>query len=95
MLKEIFDEPQTLRQALKIPDEEIQLKEFVEVPQAYLVGVGTTFYVAQLGQYFTTDGALLPSHQFRRIYRYRWCTGTGFGAGNLSVRRNLRYQDGA
>ena len=54
MLKEIFDEPQTLRQALKIPDEEIQklAQKFVEAPQAYLVGVGTTFYVAQLGQYF-------------------------------------------
>ena len=54
MLKEIFDEPQTLRQALKIPDEEIRklAQKFVEVPQADLVGVGTTFYVAQLGQYF-------------------------------------------
>ena len=54
MLKEIFDEPQTLRQALKIPDEEIRklAQKFVEAPQAYLVGVGTTFYVAQLGQYF-------------------------------------------
>ena len=54
MLKEIFDEPQTLRQALKIPDQEIRklAQKFVEVPQAYLVGVGTTFYVAQLGQYF-------------------------------------------
>ncbi|MGA1719800.1 MAG: glutamine--fructose-6-phosphate transaminase (isomerizing) [bacterium] len=54
MLKEIFDEPQTLRQALKIPGEEIRklAQKFVEAPQAYLVGVGTTFYVAQLGQYF-------------------------------------------
>ena len=54
MLKEIFDEPQTLRQALKIPDEEIRklAQKFVEASQAYLVGVGTTFYVAQLGQYF-------------------------------------------
>ncbi|MDG2196718.1 MAG: glutamine--fructose-6-phosphate transaminase (isomerizing) [SAR324 cluster bacterium] len=54
MLKEIFDEPQTLRQALKIPDEEIRklAQKFVEAPQVYLVGVGTTFYVAQLGQYF-------------------------------------------
>ncbi|MEY3044191.1 MAG: hypothetical protein RL242_1033 [Pseudomonadota bacterium] len=53
-IKEIFDEPQTLRQALKIPDEEIRklAQKFVEAPQAYLVGVGTTFYVAQLGQYF-------------------------------------------
>ncbi len=57
MLKEIFDEPQTLRQALKISDEEIRklAQKFVEAPQAYLVGVGTTCYVAQLGQYFLSQ----------------------------------------
>jgi len=65
MLKEIFDEPQTLRQALKIPDEEIRklAQKFVEAPQAYLVGVGTTFYVAQLGQYFFSQltGRFFPA----------------------------------
>ena len=66
MLKEIFDEPQTLRQALKIPDEEIRklAQKFVEAPQAYLVGVGTTFYVTQLGQYFFSQ---LTGHYFPAI----------------------------
>jgi glucosamine--fructose-6-phosphate aminotransferase (isomerizing) len=65
MLKEIFDEPQTLRQALKIPDEEIRklAQKFAEAPQAYLVGVGTTFYVVQLGQYFFSQltGCYFPA----------------------------------
>ena len=54
MLKEIFDEPQTLRQVLQIGEEEIRMlaRKFAEAPQAYLVGVGTTYYVAQLAQYF-------------------------------------------
>lgn len=65
MLKEIFDEPKTLRQALKIPDEEIRklAQKFAEAPQAYLVGVGTTFYVVQLGQYFFSQltGCYFPA----------------------------------
>ena len=54
MIKEIFDEPQTIRQVLKVPDEQIQkLADSLTVAtQTYLIGVGTTFYVAQLGQYF-------------------------------------------
>lgn len=54
MIKEIFDEPQTIRQVLKVPDEQIKkLADSLTVAtQTYLIGVGTTFYVAQLGQYF-------------------------------------------
>lgn len=54
MIKEIFDEPQAIRQVLKVPDEQIQkLADSLTVAtQTYLIGVGTTFYVAQLGQYF-------------------------------------------
>ena len=54
MLKEIFDEPQTIRQAMKIPTEQIsKLAEmFREASCAYLMGVGTTFYVAYISQYF-------------------------------------------
>ena len=54
MIKEIFDEPQTIRQVLKVPEEQIQqLAETLSTAtQAYLIGVGTTYYVAQLGQYF-------------------------------------------
>ena len=46
MIKEIFDEPQTARQALDVPQEQIkQLAEmFQNAPHAYLMGVGTTFF---------------------------------------------------
>ena len=54
MLKEIFDEPQTIRQALKIPHEQISglALMFTEATRAYLMGVGTTYYVANISQYF-------------------------------------------
>ena len=54
MLKEIFDEPQTIRQALKIPHEQISglALMFSEATRAYLMGVGTTYYVANISQYF-------------------------------------------
>ena len=54
MIKEIFDEPQTIRQVLRIPDEQIGnlAQTLTSATQTYLIGVGTTYYVAQLGQYF-------------------------------------------
>ena len=54
MIKEIFDEPQTIRQVLRIPDEQIRslAQTLTSATQTYLIGVGTTYYVAQLGQYF-------------------------------------------
>jgi len=54
MLKEIFDEPQTIRQALKIPHEQISglALMFTGATRAYLMGVGTTYYVANISQYF-------------------------------------------
>ena len=57
MLKEIFDEPQTVRQALKIPREQISglAVMFTEASRAYLMGVGTTFYVANISQYFFSN----------------------------------------
>jgi len=57
MLKEIFDEPQTVLQALKIPREQISglAEMFTEASRAYLMGVGTTFYVANISQYFFSD----------------------------------------
>ena len=57
MLKEIFDEPQTVRQALKIPREQISglAEMFTEASRAYLMGVGTTFYVANISQYFFSN----------------------------------------
>ena len=54
MLKEIFDEPQTIRQALKIPQEQISglAMMFAEAPHVYLMGLGTTYYVANISQYY-------------------------------------------
>ena len=57
MLKEIFDEPQTVRQALKIPREQISglAEMFTEASRGYLMGVGTTFYVANISQYYFSN----------------------------------------
>ena len=54
MLKEIFDEPQAILQALKIPSEQISIlaRMFTEASRAYFMGVGTTFYVANISQYY-------------------------------------------
>jgi len=54
MLKEIFDEPQAILQALKIPSEKICVlaRMFMEASRAYFMGVGTTFYVANISQYY-------------------------------------------
>ena len=54
MLKEIFDEPHTVRQAMKIPKEQIvALAEmFADSSRSYMMGVGTTYYVASIGQYY-------------------------------------------
>ena len=54
MLKEIFDEPQTVRQAMQIPMEQIvTLAEmFADSPRSYMMGVGTTYYVASISQYY-------------------------------------------
>ena len=54
MLKEIFDEPQTVRQAMQIPKEQIvTLAEmFADSSRSYMMGVGTTYYVASISQYY-------------------------------------------
>ena len=53
MLKEIFDQPFTAKQALKIETTELQKIAHMiqECQQCYLVGVGTTYYVAMMGHY--------------------------------------------
>ena len=53
MLKEIFDQPQTVRQTLHISAQEIETiaKKFIDKPQSFCVGVGTTYYVAMIGTY--------------------------------------------
>ena len=59
MLKEIFDQPQTVQNALHISEEEIDAiaKEFVNKKQSFCVGVGTTYYVAMIGTYLFSEYA--------------------------------------
>ncbi len=61
MLKEIFDQPQTVRNALHVPNEQIQTiaKKFMEKGQSFCVGVGTTYYVAMVGTYLFSQYANL------------------------------------
>ena len=65
MLKEIFDEPNTTRQALKISSKEISDLALLmsEASRAYLIGVGTTYYVSNIGQYYFSNlaGCYFPS----------------------------------
>ncbi len=59
MLKEIFDQPQTIRNALHIPEEEIEkfARRFIDSRNSFCVGVGTTYYVAMIGTYLFSDFA--------------------------------------
>ena len=59
MLKEIFDQPYTAKQALKIEIRKIRKMAAMvqQSRQCFLVGVGTTFYVAMVGQYLFTQFA--------------------------------------
>ena len=54
MLEEIFDEPQTVRQAMQIPKEQIiaMAEMFADSTRSYMMGVGTTYYVASISQYY-------------------------------------------
>ena len=64
MLKEIFEQPQTLVNALNIPGEDISrfADSIASAGTTYLIGVGTTYYVALTGQYFFSRyaGRYLP-----------------------------------
>ena len=54
MLKEIFDQPQTITNALATPQNEVRklAETIASSNRSYLMGVGTTHYVAMTGQYF-------------------------------------------
>ena len=64
MLKEIFEQPQTVHNALNVPRAEIEkyAQLVMDARQTYLMGVGTTHYVALTGQYFFSQltGRFLP-----------------------------------
>ena len=57
MLKEIYDQPSTIKSALDIPRGELSdFASFIDSSNgSFIAGVGTTFYVASLGQYFFND----------------------------------------
>jgi glutamine---fructose-6-phosphate transaminase (isomerizing) len=65
MLKEIFDQPQTVRSALLIADDEIEriARKLVAGRQSFSVGIGTTYYVAMVGTYLFSQlaGLYVPS----------------------------------
>ncbi|MDH5560308.1 MAG: glutamine--fructose-6-phosphate transaminase (isomerizing) [Deltaproteobacteria bacterium] len=53
MLKEIFDQPQTIRNALQIQTDQLEeiARKFINKEQSFCVGVGTTYYIAMIGTY--------------------------------------------
>ncbi len=59
MLKEIHEQPQTVLKALAIDEKSIinLARRLIESRRSFLTGVGTTFYVAQLGQYYLASEA--------------------------------------
>ena len=65
MLKEIFEQPQTLLNALNVPRSDVErfAGQMHDARQTYLMGVGTTHYVALTGQYFFSQlaGRFVPA----------------------------------
>jgi glucosamine--fructose-6-phosphate aminotransferase (isomerizing) len=76
MLKEIHEQPQAVRNALCIGTDEISaVADMMEAARrVHLLGVGTTYYVALLGQYLLAaladmDAPALSSDEFRHLDR--------------------------
>jgi glucosamine--fructose-6-phosphate aminotransferase (isomerizing) len=74
MLKEIYDQPQIVENALKIDRKLIRkfAKMALEKRKFYITGVGTTFYVAQFGQYYFSHYAgltpmVISSDEFKYL----------------------------
>jgi glutamine---fructose-6-phosphate transaminase (isomerizing) len=74
MLKEIFDQPQTVQNALNASQAHIDrlADTILSSHQTYLMGVGTTHYVAMVGQYLFSKlaGRYVPavsSDEFREV----------------------------
>ncbi|MBI5185198.1 MAG: glutamine--fructose-6-phosphate transaminase (isomerizing) [Nitrospinae bacterium] len=65
MLKEIYEQPQAIVNAMGVDREKIReiAEAMARSERTYLLGVGTTFYVAKYGQYCFSDisGCFLPS----------------------------------
>ncbi len=62
MLKEIHEQPQAVRRALHIDEEEIDAlaRMIADAGRVYLMGVGSTYYVSLYGQYLLAELANLP-----------------------------------
>ncbi len=76
MLKEIHEQPQAVRSALGIPEEEIAAVAdmICAAHRTHLLGVGTTHYVALFGQYLLAaladlDVSAVSSDEFRHLDR--------------------------
>jgi glucosamine--fructose-6-phosphate aminotransferase (isomerizing) len=76
MLKEIHEQPLALRNALNIASDEVgALADMIlEARRVHLLGVGTTYYVALLGQYLMAsladmDVPAVSSDEFRHLDR--------------------------
>jgi glucosamine--fructose-6-phosphate aminotransferase (isomerizing) len=65
MEKEIWEQPETIRRAMEVPQKEITLlaRSMLRARRNILVGVGTTYYVALYGQYIlaTLAGEFVPA----------------------------------
>ena len=66
MLKEIFDQPQTVKTALATPQEGVEQIAtcILNAKNSYLMGVGTTHYVGMMGQYFFSRYSAKTVHAF-------------------------------
>lgn len=74
MLKEIHEQPQAVRRALHIADDEIDAiaEMIVGARRVSFIGVGTTYYVSLFGQYVfaelaKSDVAVVSSDEFRHL----------------------------
>lgn len=74
MLKEIHEQPQAVRSALKIGTDEIAAvaEMIADARRVHLLGVGTTYYVALFGQYLLAgladmDVPAVSSDEFRHL----------------------------
>ncbi len=64
MLKEIYEQPQTILNALEVDEKALDdVVEYMKERDTYLVGVGTTFYVANYAKYIFSKltGRFFPS----------------------------------
>jgi len=64
MLKEIHEQPSTIGQILEIPEEHIRemAKKMLSARNIFLMGVGTTYYSAMVGQYYFSSIAGMSAY---------------------------------